>query len=436
VKGESTEQSLIVRPSQDQHSWDRALQRGDDALLAKLVESEPPGVIAFQCGVAINGMYRATQIFGMSMDEITPKVERASRVAGELRRKLGPLQREIDLGLLRWIRRAGALSAVLGAGVTMDAGGPSWPALVRGLLVIALEEGHEIVEMVRVPSGDPDSIVKEPRVLEVKRFDAKQEAQAREIVAAIDAKTSDTEMLMRGAELCLALFGQHMFMHITGILYEGQRKLGAVHRSIAELAHPIAVPDRGPGLYPGWDSIITYNFDDLIGEALDERGLARAAWAMRGNEKAGDPNAIAREAGRRSLFQDIYHLHGYTPRRLFLITTVQFVFSTSQYASIYAERRALLDEVLEKYLANPVHYALYVGCSFADEAMNELLRQAAKRWPGRTHYALLKWPGDCTYPQSSLEEIERHSARYREFGLQPIWFDDFAELPALIGRLA
>jgi hypothetical protein len=317
----------------------------------------------------------------------------------------------------------------------MDAGAPSWSALVRRLLVIALERGHEIDEMVRVPSADPNSIRSERRVIEVVRFDAGQEAAARAILAAIDAGKSDSETLMRGAELCSALFGQHLFMHITGILYEGQRKPGAVHRAIAELADPLTVPDRGPGKFPGWDSIVTYNFDDLLGEALDERGLARAAWAMRGDVKAGDPNALAQKAGQDGLLQSIYHLHGYTPRRLFLITKVAFVFSTSQYANVYASRRALLDEVLTRYLANPVHYALYIGCSFGDEAMNDLLRQAAVSLPGRAHYALLKWPGAAKYAQSSLAEIDKHAARYLDFGVQPIWFDDFAEVPELIGSL-
>jgi len=428
-------ENFAVRPSQDQPAWNHALQGGDDALLAQLVEREPPGVVAFQCGVAINGMYRSTQIYAASFDEMVPKVERAARVTRELRRRLGAGQRELDLGLLRWIRRASALSAVVGAGVSMDAGAPSWSALVRRLLVIALERGHEIDEMVRVPSDEPNTIRSVRRVVEVKRFDAGQELDARAILAAIDAGRSDSETLMRGAELCSALFGQHMFMHITQILYEAKRKPGAVHRAIAELADPLTVPDRGPGQFPGWDAIVTYNFDDLIGEALDERGLARAAWAMRGDEKAGDPNAAAQKAGQHGLFQRIYHLHGYTPRRLFLITTVAFVFSTSQYANVYASRRALLDEVLSQYLANPVHYGLYVGCSFTDDAMNDLLRKAAKRWPGRTNYALLKWPGAMKYAQAPLAEIDKHAARYLDFGVQPIWFDEFAEVPDMLRAL-
>jgi hypothetical protein len=88
-----------------------------------------------------------------------------------------------------------------------------------------------------------------------------------------------------------------------------------------------------------------------------------------------------------------------------------------------------------RYLANPVHYALYIGCSFTDQAMNDLLRKAAARLPGRAHFALLKWPGAAKYAESSLAEIEKHAERYVAFGVQPIWFDDFAEVPELVRAL-
>jgi hypothetical protein len=72
-----------------------------------------------------------------------------------------------------------------------------------------------------------------------------------------------------------------------------------------------------------------------------------------------------------------FHLHGYTLRGLFLITDVRYVFSTSQYLTTYAGPRSqILTTVYENILANPVHIALYVGCSVADQTMNALLRDA------------------------------------------------------------
>ncbi|MBZ0301218.1 MAG: SIR2 family protein, partial [Anaerolineae bacterium] len=331
---------------------------------------------------------------------------------------------------------ASALSMVVGAGATIDAGGPSWPALVRRLLDIALTKGHEITEMVRTPDSTEDHLTMERRVIDVKRLDSQQEMIARHVLGLIDAGKADTEDLMLGAQLCYDLFGQHLFMHLTGILYENGRQPGAIHQAIADLADFQLVPDRGPGLFPGLDSIITYNFEDLLGEALDARGFGRVAWAMRGDEMAGDPNEIARKAGQNSDYLHIYHLHGYTPRRLFLITQVRFIFSTAQYLREYQDRRSgIIDNVFYQYLANPVHYALYVGCSFDDDAMNDLLRHAASQLPGRQHYALLHWPGPKPYLQSGMDELEKAAERYVDIGVRPIWFDDFDEIPGMIRLL-
>jgi hypothetical protein len=174
-----------------------------------------------------------------------------------------------------------------------------------------------------------------------------------------------------------------------------------------------------------------------MGEALDDQELARAAFAMRGDEVAGDPNELARRQGREGLYQPVFHLHGYTPRKPFLITKVQFVFSTEQYQRIYGpERPGIIDQVFSNWLANPIHHALYVGCSFRDQAMNDLLEDAADRFPGRTHFALLQWPGERTFQESTPEEIAVQSAGYNHMGVRPIWFDDFGEIPEIIQRLA
>jgi hypothetical protein len=73
----------------------------------------------------------------------------------------------------------------------------------------------------------------------------------------------DTEILMRGAQLCSNLYGRYMFSHLTGILYRSAPKPSETHRAIASLAHSQQVPGRG--LRPGWESLIIYNFDNLNG---------------------------------------------------------------------------------------------------------------------------------------------------------------------------
>ncbi len=424
---------LHVGPSQNQQAWHAALSGQDDALLSQLAESEPPGVTHFQIATYINGLYRMTQHPFYQGHDVRPDVERVLPTVHAIRQRLGWRQRELDIGLMRWIRRASALSVVIGAGVTMAAGGPSWAELVRLLLKVALEKGHEITQMVPAPDSTPEHETYERQVIRVERFKPEAEEEARRVLALIEARQADTEALMRGAQLCYDLFGQHLFTHITQILYSRAPQPSPIHRAIAELAHAQHVPDRGPGLFPGWDSIISYNFDDLMGDALTEQQVPHAAWAMRGGEIVGDPDELARKS---DWHQPILHLHGYTPRRLFLITDVEFVFSTSQYFKVYeGQRSGIIDRALNQYLANPVHVSLYVGCSFSDEAMNDLLREAAQRYPGRFHFALLRLPNELRGGEPTPDQLEAASARYHDMGVQPIWVHEYDEIPEMIRSL-
>jgi hypothetical protein len=208
-------------------------------------------------------------------------------------------------------------------------------------------------------------------------------------------------------------------MHMTGVLYSRCHEPGPIHRAIAALG--------------SWDAVITYNFDDLAGEAFDERDLPRAVWAMSGGEMKGDPNALAQES---DWHQPIFHVHGYTPRKLFRITHSEFVFSTHQYAERYGrDYDGVLAHVLQAHLARAVHAALYIGCSFQDEEMNNLLRHAHAELPGRTHFAFLQWPEPLGGSIPSSDEVAERSQPYVEMGVQPVWFEDFDEIPALIGAL-
>jgi hypothetical protein len=430
---------MQVGPSENQARWHHFFfdtKHWEPGYFKQLLESEPPGVAIFEVETYINGIYRSCVQMGADPQVVSFKARWVAANSEHVRSKLGWQQRDLNIELMRWMRKASCLSLVVGAGATMDAGGPSWAELVRRILTIALEKGHEITRMVPSAESTPEHRVVVSEVVERRHFDPEAEKHARRVLESIENKEADTEELMEGAQLCYDLFGQHLFTHFNGILYENGREPGPIHRAIADMGSPQLVPDRG-GHFPGWDCIITYNFDDLTGEAFDDAGLARAAFAMRGDEIAGDPNQLAIEQGQEGLYQRIYHLHGYTPKKRFLITKVKFVFSTSQYQETYdAEHPAILEAVFERWLANPIHHALYVGCSFQDKAMNDLLEQAADRLPGRAHFALLQWSGDRPFSDSATEEIDLKSARFNLMGIRPIWFDEFEEIPGIIQRLA
>jgi SIR2-like domain len=453
-------------PSTQQAEWSTALEGEDDAPLTELVEREPPGVALFMLMTYINGVYRAIQpipllaegkeftgferylkpVVRRRIDQVLPMIQ-------ELRQRLGGRQRDFDLGLLRWVRRSSCLAVVIGAGVTMEAGGPSWPELVRLLLERALDQGHEIRRMVPAPgSADPFSVGPDGRlrlavpeagervefkmvseVERVERFSPEAERNARSLLQQIVAGRADTDALMQAAQLCLDLMGQDLFQQVSMAIYARAPRPGEIYRAIAELADKQQVPGRS-GIQPGWDAIISYNFDNLMGEALAERDIPYIAWAMTKRGRLGD--GPREPVQREGWCQPIYHLHGYTPVRPFLITDTEFIFAASQYLSGYSDpSREIVRIVLDEYLANPVHLSLYVGCSFTDAAMNDLLRQAAQRYPGRYHYAVLKWPHRGDVDQADPATIADASEQYLQFGVQPIWVNDHSEIPALIRQL-
>lgn len=338
-------------------------------------------------------------------------------------------------------------------------GAPSWAGLVKEILQSTLEQGCQVRQ---ISAGDlakapPDMLtilralpfalpefnvgVEPPNnsgsfdfnfeVKEVKRYNDEQEARARNILGAIENGDTEPETLTRGVDVCYELCGQRLFVLITRILYENSRQPSTIHKMIARLAK-VGV---------GWYSIFTYNFDSFMEIALTDAGVPNAGWAMRGGHMAVDPCLLAIENERRNPFawhQAVYHLHGYTPEKLFNIGEVAFVFASSQFENCYNVNKPAppILQLAGENLQKPNHITLYVGCSFTDKYMNGLLKAAVNQQYGRYHYALMKWPTKRDGREPTADEIKDASRPYLEIGVRPIWFDEFGEEPALLARLA
>lgn len=403
-----------------------AVQRGDDRQVAELARTRPPRETLFMLFGEIALAYQAAAAKQQPLEAAVARARRLLPALAVARRRAGPAQREIDLDLLRLMRRQGCVSPVLGAGVTKGAGGPLWSELVERLLAKATARGFDDV-MTKRNAGISDLLAgTAERVVGVKRFTSHEQARALALLTRIRGGAVDTETLMRGAELCLELAGQRLFAEVTELLYANCAQPGPTHRVLAKIAE---TPPR-------WHAIVTYNFEDLMGEALDALALPRAALSMNGPVIGFAPNAQAKPLGRDGDYVRVLHLHGFTPRRFHYITHIKYVFATRQYEELYAaDQRPLLDTAVAQCLAHPLRCALYVGCSFEDEAMNTLVRKAVEPHPGRAHYALLQWPGPGKYADATGERIFDAEQRYRAFGVQPIWFERFDELPELIAAL-
>lgn len=428
----------------DDETWRRGLWGEDHELLQRLINQEPPPVVLRKLELYVRQLY----MLGFSGPEVPPENMRAriaqiSAVFGPMREMIGGWQeqRVFDIEMLRLIRTSGALSLVLGAGAAVAAGVPSWAGLVGRLLTAALERGREIYVYEPMPRGARAKLVA------TERLSAEHETLAREILADIEAGPVDADRLMQAAQLCHHLFRREsppsdrwaieLFQHITMILYPGgKREPSPIHHAIAALAHDQDT-DGPRGRCPGWVSIITYNFDSLMNDALDREGIGYTCRMM----IDGEVQAFARgEEGLEPAERlPVLHLHGFTPRQPFFdIRGVDFVFSQSQYERFYAGRETIVDVAMDNYISNPALVCLYVGCSFTDQRMNELLERAAAQHPGRHHYAFLKLP-EAPRNLGGAEagrRLSQESEPYVRMGVQPIWVQDYDEIPELIMCLA
>jgi hypothetical protein len=426
--------SFFVAPSDQREIWKIALSSQDDTQLNKLIESEPTGVVIYELTDFIYEQYQKANEGKEPYFNIRLKVGREIEILENIRKDLGWRQREVDIALLRELRRSTKLCLVIGAGVTMSANGPSWSKLVHELLKITQEKEHEIA--VILPESEDvkglDRYVLRNEL--VPPLPPNDNKKVKEIIKHIEEKgsESDVEKLMEGAQICYDLFKQQLFKHVTDILYSEADKPGSIHQAIAKVA---SFPRyyRPNQTYPAWAAIVNYNFDGLLCDAFEDENVPQVVltgWAK-------EPIIYSKKNVVESEWvQPIYHIHGFTPNRPMDITNMDFIFSTSQYVDSYKKGESfLIDEVLKKIISRPPLISLYIGCSFNDESMNKLLKESLEKFPGRIHFALLKWPEDRKGKIPSPDEILKKSIHYLVTGVQPIWFDDYDEIPDIIESL-
>ncbi len=420
--------------------WNRALWGGDHNLLQHLINTEAPPTVLQEILMYIYNLYQRNYLppgIILEKEDLKARINQLAPVINFARSQMDWMtQRICDLAILRFIRKNGGLSIALGAGTSISAGCPSWPRLVRELLSIALEKGHEIAVHDRFVGKKSMEIKR--RVVRVEHFTDKQLQFAKKIIDQIDNNSADCEILKDGAQLCADLFKESLFQQITMIIYANTIGPVKLHNVIAKLAQKQKLSLHNV-IAPGWSTIINYNFDSLIIEALDNNYIPYYYFFMR-NGKCEQYKDSSQKNPDISL--NIVYLHGFTPRKPFFnIAGIDFVFSTSQYADIYGDKENLIDIIQDTYLKDPSQVVLYVGCSFTDSEMNNLLKEAIEKYPFRFHYALLKLPEEFLESryekplQIEYEEVIKLSEKYQRFGIQPIWFYDYSEIPDLLLRL-
>jgi hypothetical protein len=304
------------------------------------------------------------------------------------------------------------LVLVLGAGVSLGFGLPDWPTLLQKLMITTIEREPEVsVALSKLFSAvfAPSSVMA-GRYLQ-KFYDDKEES--------FEAAVRD-------------------------VLYE-TLDIEAPSPLMDQIVHLCVAPGRSPAL----DSIITYNFDDLLERRLEMVDVALPYKAIYGE---------GMHAGKRL---PIYHVHGYLPSEGALTDMNRITLGESvyhkQYTDIYSWNNIVQINKFTDF------DCLFIGSSLTDPNIRRLLDVAYRQRGERkeSHYvfkrrvrreevqarlerilqndsAMMTTKTDADlaldktvdYLIAIIEQFEESDTA--SFGVQTIWVNEFGEIPTLL----
>lgn len=294
--------------------------------------------------------------------------------------------RATQIEKLREALRRGQLTLVCGAGVSVEAGIPTWGDLLVRLLGTMMER------------------ISKDHSLDVGRKAA-------------------TEFQRRHGESSLILgkylknnLGRDFQREMRDALYATMPNTSAIIDSIVRLSRPQR--DGRP-----LDSIIAFNFDCLVEENLSTNSI---------------PNRpIFSEAIKHGSHElPIYHVHGYLPRTGQIPADMELVFSEDAYHNQFIDPFSWSNLIqLNKLTQNT---CLFVGISLTDPNMRRLIDVAWRKNPDKvlSHYMVKRLPR--TSEKDVLDEVSKllEEQDANALGLNVVWIDEFAELPSVLDDIA
>jgi len=277
----------------------------------------------------------------------------------------------------------GRLTLVCGAGVSVGAGIPAWNNLLLGLLE----------KMMSSISSNEDLSLK---VSDANEFQQRYGASA----------------LILGKYLKSNL-GKDFASELRDALYQENPNTSDVIEAIVELSRPQR--DGKP-----LDSLITFNFDNLVEEALERNRVKHKSIFSEGmRSKASE--------------LPIYHVHGYLPRKGRILKDKDIVFSEDAYHSQFIDPFSWSNLIQLNKLSH--NTCLFIGLSLTDPNLRRLLDVANRKNPNKfiSHFIIKKTlaPKNGKDRVDDLAEfLEEQDAN--ELGLNVIWVNDFEEVAPIV----
>lgn len=309
----------------------------------------------------------------------------------------------------------GGLSFVLGAGVSIDAGLPSWNDLLRALYSKHLEE--IVFQNQNITFSDIKYLVK---VLEKIEFNSALMA-ARYIRRGL-CKNDDS------SDKFISIVRESLYQYESASARDSK-----LLNTISELCVP-----KKTGVKI--DSIITYNFDDLLENEFDTKHLLYRSIYRDGDSPTRDELPI-------------YHVHGFLPQepsKYQNLSESLFVFSEENYHEIFSEPYHWSNLVQLTTFREKV--CIMVGLSMTDPNLRRLLEIAARKFYESKHFVFLQRAsinnilsqmelGNSFIDNTKIDQFQvSHYNLYEdileELGVSIIWYENFKEIPELLKMIS
>ena len=322
------------------------------------------------------------------IEEFLKQIDKTAKINDQIERMEfdWKAKREMAIDKAKFAFKEDHCSFILGAGVSMDAGGPSWEDLLRKI------------------------------VRHFKGFGLKE----------------DFEKVYSWCGMSPIILGRYVA--------SGKKRLMAVSDYLrryvlynkvdidkSELIRSICEAVKGPlddkrNVSAGKvDSIITYNYDDLIETALEKAGVSTARIYLKNRTK-------------RNEFP-VYHVHGLIPQMKKDIASTP-VFSEKEYHEMYKE--AYHWSNVEQLHALDRNTCFFIGISMKDPNLRRLLDISHYGGDNECHHFVFLKREHLFQP----EEVDKNDTHYNTvetqlegLGVQVIWYEEHSEVPDMIRRI-
>jgi NAD-dependent SIR2 family protein deacetylase len=370
-----------------------------------LQETEIPVTLRDRVWADFRGSFEeglAQLLSGLRSDE---KREPGSPEATAASRETTDSSIEVQLERVRREYSSGNLTLFCGAGVSVPAGIPDWSVLLETLLR----------EVINADGMDRSSL----------------DMDMQRALARLYQSSFNLSSLMI-AQYLKNMLGYDFLNKLRGALYQSNTRPSPLIDAIVDLCRPRRSRSH-------LNSIITFNFDDLVEDALKKAKVKHRPIHYEGQKIRSDELPI-------------YHVHGFLPRSGALDETHQVVFAEDAYHSQFIDSFSWSNLIQLNHLNQ--NLCLFIGLSMTDPNIRRLLDVSMRKSPDKTptHYVFRR-----RYTVADVEaRLEKlgisRSANYfsrnfiqltetleeqdlKNLGLNVIWIQDFAEIPDFLQRL-